>query len=375
MIFSRKHSSPPAPLQSQVPRLCLVLLLILGLTSQAATAQPKLRVGLGLPLSGLAAEYGQSYRHGLELALKDAEEASSRVAIIYEDHQYDNKNAVTAVRKLVNVDRVQLAVLWGWAPSDAVAPLSNELAVPLLLSSINPVSRDRSNVYNLASPLRYLLKPLADYITEKKFSSIAYITAPVGALEQSVTELRALLPAQIRVQANYSVPAETNDFRTLIAKLKNNPPAALGLFLLPAQIKLFLEQARVLNFSVPLLGGNTFNDILVTESCKALEPEPIFVDWFIKPDFLNRLQHENTVTSHQVEAAQGYFLGTLLLAIAREVPAPFAPGAVMHFLQTLPAGESPAGVYSVMNTSEFGLHTVFPATLSRITGGKIIQLN
>ena len=201
------------------------------------------------------------------------------------------------------------------------------------------------------------------------------LTTPVGALEQSSATIQAMLPKSVRTVADYSVPTDAVEPRTLITKLKSKGPQALVLCLLPAQIKAFVEQSRALQFKADLIGENTFNDSLVTEMYKDVEHGPVFVDWYTEADFLVRLTKEGFPLSHNVETAQGYFLGQLLLSLAKKTAPSFAPKDILNELHKETSGQSPAGQYQIKNSPDFGWQVMFPAVLSRISKGKIVSVS
>ncbi len=348
-------------------RIACLLLCLSFFSAQSVFADGEFNVGVALPLTGLAADYGVAYKKGIEMALADSADAATKVKVVYEDHQYDNKMALSAVRKLVSADKVNAVAVWGWNPSEAIAPISEELGLPLLLSSLNPIGRERPMVFNLTGPINTLMEPLAKHVIERGYKSIAYITTSVGALTQSAAEMEELLKHKVKTISNQSVPPDSFDFKSIIAKYKSNPPDVIGLFILPAQIKAFVEQSRALKFKAPLIGENTFNDQMVSQLyVDSSESAPVFVDWYAAPDFLKRLRADNFPASHDVEAAQGYFLGQLLLKLRSEISEPFAPSAVMSALRKLPPGNSPAGTYQVKHSHDFGLHLEFPAVLERL---------
>lgn len=90
------------------------------------------------------------------------------------------------------------------------------------------------------------------------------------------------------------------------------------------------------------------------------------MDWQVEPDFLKRLEAEKLASSHNVEAAQGYFLGGALLGIAVQVKPPYAPLAIMQAMREISSGPSPAGHYYVKNSPTFGWHVQFPAVLREV---------
>ena len=337
-------------------------------------ASAQIKVGVSMPLTGVAVDWGLAYKKGIELALQDHAADAEKLELVYDDNQYDNKTSVSSARKLVNVDKVNLLLVWGFNPSDVIAPLSKELSVPLLLSSINPVGKGRDNVINLSDPLRSLMSPLVDALVAKQVKNVSFLSTPIGALEQSVAILKELLPENIEVRSTYSVPTDTQDFRTLITKLKKDSPAALFSLLLPIQNKAFVEQAQALDYKVPMYGGNTWDDAISLKVLADFKQDVTYVDRYADPQFIERLRGINFPIAHGVEAAHGYFIGELLVKMATELKPPYTPQSLINFIESSANNSGgPAGAYRFSRDADFGTNLVFPKTLKVYQHGKLVR--
>lgn len=73
-------------------------------TQPAAQPTGLVKVGVMLPLTGDAASYGDSVKKDVELAKKDLN--LNNVELVYQDSKCDGKEAVNAVTKLINDDKV-----------------------------------------------------------------------------------------------------------------------------------------------------------------------------------------------------------------------------------------------------------------------------
>ena len=67
-----------------------------------------IKIGFMAPLSGDAAAYGESIRRGVDLAIKDMGPAN--VQIIAEDTKCSGPESVSAIQKLINVEKVQVVI-------------------------------------------------------------------------------------------------------------------------------------------------------------------------------------------------------------------------------------------------------------------------
>jgi ABC-type branched-subunit amino acid transport system substrate-binding protein len=68
-----------------------------------AEAHEKLKVGLVLPLTGKAADYGFAIKNCIDLAQRDRPELFNNITFIYEDAAYEPRLAVSSLNKLNNI--------------------------------------------------------------------------------------------------------------------------------------------------------------------------------------------------------------------------------------------------------------------------------
>lgn len=330
-------------------------------------AERSLRVGLALPLSGVGAPWGEAYKNGLMLGL---DQARDKIELKIEDHQYDNKSTLFAARKLAQVDDVDLLCIWGYAPSDVVAPIVPSLKIPVLLGSLNPVGKQQPAIFNLALPLEKSLSPLLHYLGTRNDLQLAIVAAQIGSQEQSAHFIEAnLLPDRIdRLEV---VLAEQMDFRSIITKFKSSNVSLVGLFLTPAQIKVFVEQMRNLHYTPNLFGGDTLNDSSIYPLFSDTEEGPVFVDAFSDPEFSKNYTRKFKSSSHVVEAARGKLLASLLIHISQNIDSSYTPEAITKALQSFPKGDGPAGSYRVVFDEEFGWYLLVEPVLYHISSGEI----
>ena len=118
---------------------CFVSILIaLSLwVAPLASAQETFKIGAAIALSGSIAVYGEGFKKCIDLAVEEINGAGGirgkKIEIIYEDNKSTPKDCVTAVRKLITVDKVP--VLFGPAGSSnfmAAAPVAQESKVVMI---------------------------------------------------------------------------------------------------------------------------------------------------------------------------------------------------------------------------------------------------
>ncbi len=102
------------------------------------------KVGAVLPLTGSAAVWGENAKRGLDMALEEINDTGGvkgkKIQLIYEDSQSNSKVAISALRKLITAEDIQV-VIGDIASSNvlAMAPIvENEKVVLLSPGASNP---------------------------------------------------------------------------------------------------------------------------------------------------------------------------------------------------------------------------------------------
>jgi ABC-type branched-subunit amino acid transport system substrate-binding protein len=118
---------------------CLIIFLgiLIHFSISSGMAQETYRIGAAFALSGSIAVYGEGFKKAVDLAVEEINAAGGikgkKIEIIYEDNKSTSKDCVTAVRKLITVDRVP--VIFGPAASSnfmAAAPVAQESKVVMI---------------------------------------------------------------------------------------------------------------------------------------------------------------------------------------------------------------------------------------------------
>jgi ABC-type branched-subunit amino acid transport system substrate-binding protein len=100
---------------------------------------PTITVGVILPLTGSAANFGGIAQRGIELALEGlSPEDRARTHVIYEDDGLVNSRSVTAARKLLSVDKVDALITWSSGTALTVASILEASRVPQIAIASDP---------------------------------------------------------------------------------------------------------------------------------------------------------------------------------------------------------------------------------------------
>jgi branched-chain amino acid transport system substrate-binding protein len=118
-------------------RIIVLIVLLNFAAGHTFAADPPVKIGAILALTGEQSEPFQAMRQGMEIAQDDINRRggirSRPLAVIYEDNQHRVKEANTAARKLIAADKVVAAVAGSVVQANGSAPLFEKAKTPLIV--------------------------------------------------------------------------------------------------------------------------------------------------------------------------------------------------------------------------------------------------
>lgn len=225
------------------------------------------RIGAVLPLTGPSARYGNWIREGLELARSEINRQGGingdSLQIIYEDDQANPTQAVNAMRKLVEVDRVPV-VFGSWASSSvlAQAPIAERTRTILMAEALSPRIRTAGDyVFRIQPDARLYLERLVPYVRDElalKKVAIVYVNNDFG-VDQAEVFRQLFTAGGGTVVASEAFDQGALDLRTQLAKVTAANPDAL---FVPAYTEIgnLLRQARELGMDQRVIASVPFEN-------------------------------------------------------------------------------------------------------------------
>jgi len=223
----------------------------------AAMAADPVKIGLALPLSGAAATYGQDLQRGADYAADLINQRGGilngrKIELVYEDEKGTPQGGVAAVQKLMSVGRVK-AITGGTNSSVVLAESSvtkrrvlqvnagaqadaiTEQGSPWLFQINNTVSLN-SEAFNA-----YIVKTL-------KPKTVAYMGENSEFNKTVLEKLKeSLKSAGIELVSTSTYDAETNDFTSILTKIRaSNPDMIYVADAYPARAAQLWKQVRQL---------------------------------------------------------------------------------------------------------------------------------
>ncbi len=337
---------------------------------------PAFKLGVILPLSGNLAFFGQAHLNSEILFQEDKSSPSpkTRFTIVYEDSAYDTKQAISAYRKLISIDKVDAIYCFGGPMLSALAPLAEADKIPFFA----PESEDRD-----AANKKYVTlfrnvtgefgKVIWDELRSKGVKNLGVVRNNNQFMD---TLMRGVVDnAQIGefVTKEIDVIPGTVDFRTQILQLKKKKLDYLLVLLLPGSHRAFLKQSMELGYKIPMIGVEEF---AVTEENAGLEKyieDTLVVAPYVTKEFRTRYNNRFG-TDLGIEYGVEYydFLSLFFTTILKQYTVPTKEKLIkeMRFTREK-AGIS--GNYTLKKTDTGATYYSFPIGIYKVGDGKLVD--
>lgn len=244
----------------------IIIILIIGGIWYGATREPKeeevIKIGAALSLTGKTASFGEKAKNGIELAVSEVNQElkNFKIEVIYEDTQSETASAVNAVKKLIEIDKVNVIVGPVRSSSTlAVAPLTEAQKVILFtpISSSEDITYAGDYVFRNRETAKLHGKRMAEFLINKEINNVAVFMAQSAnslTYGNSFIENFQNLGGNVVFSEEYN--EDTLDFRTNISKAKNKKPEAIYLAVATGRDGGFLvKQIKELGFEGLITGS------------------------------------------------------------------------------------------------------------------------
>lgn len=246
----------------------LFSIILMGGCGEQPRPEKIVKIGAVLPLTGDAAKYGQAAKKGIDLALEEINAKGgirgTKLRIIYEDSQGLPKEAVSALQKLISINKV-LAVIGDLLSSNtlAMAPLANREKVVLLspTSSAPEITLAGDYIFRNCASDTFEGTIMAEYAYDQlglHRVAIIYINNAYGVGILEVFK-KTFLAKGGKVVLEEAFQQSATDFRTQLAKIKAAKPQAVYIVGY-RELGLLLKQAFELGIKTQFLSTVMFED-------------------------------------------------------------------------------------------------------------------
>src|SRR5579875_125968 len=241
--------------------LAVLILVDFAGTPPAFSQQEKTYTfGAMFPLTGPAAEIGELFVRGLNMAVDEINAKGGvdgwKLKPIVVDHKGTAQGGVTAMNQLVNLDRVPFVITSFTAVGLAVQPIAAHNQV--LLLNVGGTSNNLLNkpwLYNdqvMAGPLN---EPLARYMRDQKMSTAALLTSEDAyGRDDGVAFTNAWTSLGGKIVASETFPLAATDFTAQLTKIRAANPQVLYIVAVGDTQGLLVKQARALGITARMIG-------------------------------------------------------------------------------------------------------------------------
>ena len=225
-----------------------------------------IKIGAIFPITGDLAQYGEYGMRGMEIALQEFKEdhPGVDVTIVVEDDKGQPKTAGAAVRKLRDIDGVDMII--GSMASGltlSVAPEMEKSKIVMMAptSTASEVTNAGDYIFRTCVSDAYEGACMAEYIQEhfsNKKIGVVYINNDYGVgLKKNFVEKCSELGVQIKYESGYD--ATTKDFRTIINNLKRKGIDLIYIVAQKEQVE-FFSQCKQLNYKPQITASTMLED-------------------------------------------------------------------------------------------------------------------
>lgn len=259
--------------------LAVCMLTIIGMVGPAMSAS-EYKLGMTCPRSGNQAFVGDMQLAGVEAAIEEINAKGGidgvPIKLVVEDHQAKPTMAVTALQKLINIDKVPLAFTTYSTAQLAQVPLADRKKVVMINTGASSAELIKSGEYifhvqpNSASYLRISTNYMCEVLGLKgKRWAILYMNDAMG--RSFYHYVKTLLPhyGVTEIFADNWEAGGTTDYRPIVAKSMNFKPDVVFLGGYAKENALCLKQLKEAGFSGQVMsawGG----DLLSKEAGKTV---------------------------------------------------------------------------------------------------------
>lgn len=208
--------------------LILITMMLVVLPYQGCnTKRDKvITIGAILPLTGRLSTMGEVERNAMSLALDKVNAGSKRLEIYFEDSKGGATDAVSAARKLLDVNNVDILLTSTTGASIAVEPIATERKKNLIAFCMDPdVAAKSDYVIRYYEGVEEEASAIKQYFEEASSpKTIGFLYANVAAYEKVVKNnlIPFLQSKNIPIPYAESYPINSQDFNAVVLKMKNS---------------------------------------------------------------------------------------------------------------------------------------------------------
>lgn len=228
--------------------------------STEAPIMGSFKIGSILPLTGDFAVLGQEIRRGAEIAVEEARAKGQDIEYISEDDQFSPLVMATAAQKLIQVDKVDVAITAIIQEAKPIAPIFNKAQTPLLVTwdSNDFIKSAGDYIFSIGFSTEAAGKRMAEYAYAKASVRKIAIISHIDEWSQLIADSFAaeFIKQGGTVVMREAAQVNNKDYRTLLTKAKNAGADSIYFPLVPPANSIVLKQVKQLGITAILFSGD-----------------------------------------------------------------------------------------------------------------------
>jgi len=236
-------------------------------TNSPVASTKVVKIGAILPLTGPTGYLGEGQKFGMQLALTDLQQSNRKVEFIFEDSKGKPDIAVSAAKKLLDIDNVNIQIVSTTAISLAALPIykqSGKDVLVFVMSVLPGITKDYSFAYRIYPTSDEETDLLMSYAKKQNYKRIGALNVAGKSGEIAIK----LLGQKINsfggtIVATESFSPGTKDFRIAMQKFKMLDLDAIFIYPFATDFPSISKQYDEGGLDIPVLGSLNlaFNDI------------------------------------------------------------------------------------------------------------------
>jgi ABC-type branched-subunit amino acid transport system substrate-binding protein len=340
-------------------------------------SQVPFRIGFVVPLSGPTADFGFAIQSCVDLARRDRPDLFTNISFLFEDVAADPKTAISAFRKLVDAEKVDITLVWGVTFCKAISPLAETLKTPMIgLCLDQGIAVGRQYVIRFANTLDEIVAAQAGWLAARGLNRIGILQAEHPYLEELMQGFKRNLRQGQTFELIDRILNTDMDQRSQILKIvrRQSDFDAIGAFVAPGQVSIFHRQARTLGLSLPTFGSNFSESSTDIAASHGAMNDLVFSSIAVKELFVRRYRDQFNRENALGFGAAAYEFATTAGELFNQSTSKLSAAEVVQRLASVSPREGvAAGPYRYINTPSTGQYFQFPVTIKRIQGEHFLQ--
>lgn len=298
-----------------------------GATGEAVTKDATYKLGLGMPLTGPAASYGEEYVIAVEEGIKDVNEQFAddgiKLELVTADTQATAEGGISAMNKLGAVEKAP-AVLTAWSAVVAAAsPVAEDLGFALFNAGAQSpdLIGASPNLVNVLPMNDAQLENFSKYLVEDKgYKTFATIYVDNESGQGTAKAFKAAVEARGgKMVAEESIRQDATDATTQIAKVKESGADFLYMQTLLVEGAATMKAYREAGIDIPVGGyAGEGESRIIRDAGKDAMNGFIYMSHIPEDidgvnELLDRMQKEDPKRVLANQSYNAYFYGTAFI--------------------------------------------------------------